>query len=814
MKKILFVVLIISALDINVRAVDDNPPAYGSITGSVIDALSKEPIPYANVVVRNSGDSILTGGITDDQGNFEINAIPEGNNTVEILYIGYEKIIREVDVSRSAAMHNLRTISLKESSLFLDEVVVRAELSTVTQKIDRKVINVGKDLTATGTTASELLNNVQSVSVDQQTGAISLRGNENVKILVDGRPTNVSAAQLLQQIPSSSIKSIELITNPSAKYNPEGMSGIINIILNKNATLGLNGNVNGGVTYGGNIKYNGALDVNYRKGKVNLFANYGGNSGSREGGGDFYRYDNMSHQETIDGSTRSSHLVKAGADFFLNEKNTLSLYTTQNLYRGSGHKISNIYYEEVLDSENIREMDNENYSGSYNLNYLKDFAKEGHNLEFEASYSMNDKMSDGVYQEIMNPDDLTSNYMDATRDKANSSVLNLDYTNPLSENAKLELGLEARFNNVDNLYDTDRHEFLYDENNMKIPDGNAWFETAAMGGSSFNYKRSILSAYTNYGQQFGKLSMQLGVRVEQYDVKANFAQEEESEKYTDNRFTAYPSAFFTYSPTDNNQFQLSYSRRVDRPSINQVNPIRSSWSTPLMVFMGNPELTPQFTNSYEFSYTRKLKKGSATAGVFYRRINNNIIRYAEDDPLDENRTLVSYENAEGEDRYGFELSFMYRPTQWWNINTSMDIYYQLIAGNAFGEYVEVENFATNVRMNNTFKLSENLSLQLFGMYRGTRNRIQYVYKPMWMVNTGVSYKVFNKKGTVTLSARDIFNTMVFQFESINFHPSEGRFYWESRTIFLGYSHNFGRGEFEARKRRNRENREMSGGEGF
>ena len=300
------------------------------------------------MVVRNSGDSILTGGITDLKGNFVINKIPEGNNKVEIQFIGYEKITKEIDVSRAKATHNLSTINLNESGLALDEVVVRGELSTVTQKIDRKVINVGKDLTATGTNASELLNNIQSVSVDAQSGEISLRGNENVKILVDGRPTNVSAAQLLQQIPSSSIKSIELITNPSAKYSPEGMSGIINIVLYKNATLGLNGNINGGVTVGKNVRYNGALDLNYRKGKVNLFANYGGNTGKDEGGGNVWRTDNSTHQAFENNGDETSHLLKVGADFYLNKMNTLSIYTTQNLFNGYSGTGTMIYFEDVL----------------------------------------------------------------------------------------------------------------------------------------------------------------------------------------------------------------------------------------------------------------------------------------------------------------------------------------------------------------------------------------------------------------------------------------------------------------------------------
>ncbi len=212
----------------------------GVITGKVMDAKTNETLPYVSIVIKNSNNEILTGGITSENGVFEIEKIPLGENTVEIQFIGYKTVVKKINFTKENSKHTIGTIALVTDTAQLDEVEVIAEVSTVVQKIDRKVINVGKDLTSAGTTASELLNNVQSVTVDSQTGNISLRGNENVRVLIDGKPANVSAAQLLQQIPSTSIKQIELITNPSAKYNPEGMSGIINIILHKNANQGFN----------------------------------------------------------------------------------------------------------------------------------------------------------------------------------------------------------------------------------------------------------------------------------------------------------------------------------------------------------------------------------------------------------------------------------------------------------------------------------------------------------------------------------------------------------------------------------------------
>ncbi|MDD7914600.1 TonB-dependent receptor [Polaribacter ponticola] len=270
MKKLILLIMLVITGNSFAQLAKNELPKPGSVTGKVIDNKTNETLPYVNIVVRDMAKKIITGGITDDNGMFTVKDLPKGNSLVEVQFMGYKIYSKKINISNKSKKINLGTIRLIEDAATLDEIVVRAETSTVVQKVDRKVINVGKDLTATGTTASELLNNVQSVSVDSQTGGISLRGNENVRILVDGKPTNISAAQLLKQIPSTSIKSIELITNPSAKYNPEGMSGIINIILNKNANMGFNGSIDSGVTAGHYVRYNASTNMNYKTGKVNF----------------------------------------------------------------------------------------------------------------------------------------------------------------------------------------------------------------------------------------------------------------------------------------------------------------------------------------------------------------------------------------------------------------------------------------------------------------------------------------------------------------------------------------------------------------
>ena len=301
----------------------------GTLTGKVYDAALNQPLPYVNVLLLNEDRKTLMGTITDENGMFKIDGIPEGKHIVSVQYIGFETIEKPVVIGKQIHEIDMGVLRLTESLTALDEVEVIAEVSTIEQKVDRKVITIGKDLAAAGT-ASELMVGIPSVSVDPQNGAISLRGNENVRVLVDGRLSNIPAAQLLKQIPSSAIKSIELITNPSAKYNPEGMSGIINIVLHKNQMLGFNGSLSANWSYDINPKFNSGLNLNYRNGKFNFYGNYSNNFSENDNNGRINRTNNTSRQLFEFTEDRSSHIFKVGMDFYIDEKNTLSVFTSQN----------------------------------------------------------------------------------------------------------------------------------------------------------------------------------------------------------------------------------------------------------------------------------------------------------------------------------------------------------------------------------------------------------------------------------------------------------------------------------------------------
>ena len=763
---------------------EPSPARLGIIQGKVIDKKSNEPLSYVNIVIKNE-NKVVTGGITLDNGTFTIKNLELKNYTVEIQFIGYKTISRDISLTETNKTINLNTISLEEDATQLAEVEVVKERSTIEQKIDRKVINVGKDLISSGATASEIMNNIPSVSVDPQTNAISLRGNSNVRILIDGKPTTIEASQLLQQIPSASIKQIELITNPSAKYNPEGMSGIINIVLNKNTKIGFNGSVNNGVTFGITPKLNSSFDMNYRTGKFNIYGNYGFNTGKQANNGFVNTLDigEENFQNFRFNNNNTSHLAKVGFDYYLNEKNTVSFYTSQNIFKGTGKSRVTVDYVNPLDIDALQlyENKNDNYNHTYNFDYKLNFKKEGHTLELEYNYSNDDNTEDSVFN-IPSTNYITNN--------GKNTLINLDYTNPLSKTTKLELGLESRIENT--------------ENNFLLNDAY---------NSNFNYEREIYSAYATYSKQWGKWSAQAGTRFEKYNAKALFKKVSETNAtFEDDLFTLYPSGFINYTPSEKNSFNFSVSRRVDRPSLGQVNPIRE-WSTPQIDSQGNPDLFPQFTNSYELNYTRKTKIGSITTGVFYRKINDEITRVLFENPDNPEKVILSYDNFDDNNAYGFEVSGNLQFNKWFSSNVSFDAYNKKTNGIVANEFVSINVTIFNTRISNTFKANKNLRFQLTGMYRGRDLGLQFLREPMWKIDLGSSLTVLKGSGTITARFSDIFNTMNFAFEGDKPKKSVGQFNWESQTAYVGFNYRFGTGKNKAiqRKQRDKNTTQGSGG---
>jgi len=785
----------------------------GNIYGSVMDKILNEPLPYVTVVVKNLNGEIITGAVTDDAGKFEIHKIPEGKSNVSIQYIGYKIFTTEINITKGNEDVYLGNILLEEDIASLDEVNIVAERSTIEQRLDKKVINVGKDLATAGPTASDIMNNLPTVSIDQQTGELSMRGNQNVRVMVDGKLSNIPVAQLLKQIPSSSIKQIELITNPSAKYNPEGMSGIINIILHKNVNVGFNGNVSVGLTYKENAKFNAGLDMNYRNGKFNFYTNLSNNVSKNENDGLISRSLNNSREVIHFLDDSKSNLFKVGLDFYLNDKNTLSFFTNQNLYDGLGVGSSSIFYldQPSLNQQQLFYFDNENISSQYNFDYKVNFEKTDHTIELEADYNIFSNETMGKY--VFSGASPLENFADNDETDRNQLTVNLDYVNPLSESVKIEAGAEAR------LFETN---IDYASNGKSY---NANGELVPTPSTRFEYVRDIYSLYATFGKNYEKWSYQLGARVENVSVKADT---NKIRAFTNDYFQVYPSAFVTYSPNEKNQYQLSYSRRVDRPGLDQVNPIRE-FSTPLISSFGNINLEPQFTNSIEVNYTRNLEKGSITGGIFYRLVDNEINRAILIDRTNLDRSILTFQNFSSTDLYGIELSSNYKPTKWWSFNTSFELYKRTQKGiteafeNPTGtptvddiitQVTEVDNIAWNVRMSNNFTITKDLTFSAFGLYRAKNKGIQFESEPLYFVNLGARYTLWEGRGTFSVNYNDVLDSMKFAFSGNTPYPQSGEFKNESNTIYVGLSYRFGGSNYRAKSRKNRDDNTSSGGGGI
>lgn len=786
----------------------------GSISGKVVDQ-KNVPVSYATIAIKE-GEAVITGGITDDNGDFQIKNLALKNYTVEVQFIGYNTFSTKADLTNQKSI-TLPKITLLEEATQLQGVEVVQERSTVEQKIDRRVINVGRDLTTAGATASEIMNNIPSVNVDQD-GKISLRGNQNVRVLIDGRPTNIDPAQLLKQIPSTSIKKIELITNPSAKYNPEGMSGIINIVLHKNSNDGFNGSLNAGITFGETPKFNNSLDMNYRTGKVNFFGNVGSNFGKNFNDGFIERFDNNSQQVLDIVNDNESYLYKIGMDYYINDNNTLSFYTNQNAVDGTGNVNTDINYLSFTQPRvlQLAEYLTDNKSGAYNLAYKHKFAKEGHVLDFEGNYNDFEQNQNANFNTtIFNAPNTSDIYSDKIKDSRQLSTINVDYINPLSEKSTLELGAEARMTRTENNYLT----------------GNT-FSTFTI--SQYDYDVDIYSAYATFGQKFEKFSYQVGARFESYKVKADFRSNDidPAERYKyfeDDYMTVYPSAYLTYNLNEKNMFQLSYSRRVDRPSLEQTKPIRE-FSTPLVTSLGNQELEPQFTNSMEVNYTKMFGKGSSfTAGVYYRLINDEINRvlYPNDaTPDNDDDLIMSFANFDNNKAFGFELSANYKITKWWDIQPAID--YSSISQKGLVSVVqpgtspvvfdyvekEIDANAFNARLNSNFRVNARLSFLLFGFYRGAVDGIQNNSHEMYKIDAGGRYTLLNNKMSISVRFNDVFDQMKYGFDAQNPYPSRGQFMWENQTVYFGINYMFGGGKNRALQRKYRDDNTKQGGGGM
>lgn len=758
--------------------------ALGTISGTVMDKNLEQPIPYATISIKTSSGKVITGTISNENGEFVIKKIPYNSYTLVIQFMGYFPFSKEIIISAKHKRIDMGTILLKTNVAQLEGVVIQAERTTIEQLIDRKVVHVGKDLSSSGSSAAEIMNKIPSVRVDMD-GNISLRGDDNVRVLVDGKPTNIDAATLLKQIPASSIEKIELITNPSAKYSPEGMSGIINIVLKKSAKLGFNGTVTGGITLAEHIESNASLNMNYRTGKFNFYTNLGINYDDSEKIGFLKEIDGPGENLKIRSEERGQ-LVKVGVDYYLNDNNVISLYTNQNFINEDFALLTQVTYP-----ENPTQNYNQNLfagidglSSTYNFNMKLDFKKEGHSLELELDYNNYDNDEISEYNFSGNPS--LQSYKDIDNNQRSNFIANLDYVNPLSEHTKLELGTEARLRNSENDY-TSTNDALQD--------------------MIYAYEENIYSIYGTFGQNFDKWAYQFGLRLENFTAEGR----QDKAQILENEYTyLYPSAFVTYTPSKENSYQMSYSRRINRPSFWQLNPTRN-FSTARLTSIGNPELKPELINSFDLNYTHKFEKATLRAGVFYKLVHDNTSQIILEDPENPQRLIMTYGNTGDKTAYGVEASGNVDLYDFWQLRANFNLYSYSASGIIGGIPVEGKNTSYRFSTNNNFEVTDQLKLQLFAMYMSSVQTLQFRIEERYFVNLGARYSFWDNKASVSLNFNDVFNTRIQKLSTTRPVPQVGQFKGESQNVKIGFSYRFGNGKNRNRNRKEIDHDTGSGG---
>ena len=795
-----------------------------SITGNIIDSNTKEPLEYATVVLNNLETKQLSGGITDEKGNFTIKIIP-GAYDISFEFISFKTIKISKKIINSSL--NFGTIKLSEDSDKLDEIVIIAEKSTVEIRLDKRIYNVGKDMTVKGGSASDVLDNVPSVDVDVE-GNVSLRGNENVRILIDGKPSalvGLSGSDALRQLPADAIERVEVVTSPSARYDAEGTAGILNIILRKGVATGLNGSLN--TTIGDPIQYSIASNINFRTKKINFFTNLGYRNSSSPG--NFLTNLSTFENESVNSlriedrdfeRKRNGYNINLGLEYFLSNESSI---TGTYFYRDSDNKNLSTNAIQVFDVNNILEYsdvrvqdeDEIDETSQISLNYTNNINNSGHKLTIDFQYS------DSKEIETAFIDDSLASENNITTENSKSTLIQSDYVLPIGEHMQFELGYRGDFQDLNS-------NFLVN----RIP------ELDFNPSNNLTFKQNVNAIYSQFGNKINKFSYLLGLRTEITDVKVRLTNTNENFDY---RYTeVFPTINFGLERTDNQSFTLGYSRRLRRPRYWYLNPFESR-NSQNVIYKGNPGLIPTFTNSFDLGFLQKIGKLTLNSSIYFQHSVNAIQRVSRDeirllDGVNQVITIREPINLASEDRYGFELTANYNPSKKVRLSGSFNVFQQESKGlyeyNKFtidetsGAIISMPetqdlgniNNSWFSRFNATFTLPWKIQMQNRLSYRGPRYTAQSESKGMFSANIALSKDVFSEKGTLVLNVSDVFNSR--RWRSTNFNPNKENptsinnqeSQWRVRQVSLNFTYRFNQKKKQGREQRGGEDYE--GGEGF
>ncbi len=813
MKKFLYHFLLVT-LTLSAATLETLAQTAGAaqINAKVLDASSNEAVPFATAVVLNSQTkATVRAGQTDAEGNLSIKNLPAGTYTFKISYVGFQTMVRDGITLVNNQVYSLGTIKMKAAKgTELNEVVIQGERAAMQLGIDKKVFSVDKSLVSEGGTATDLLANVPSVQTDMD-GNVSLRGSAGVRVLIDGKPSLIGGGDvsvILQSIPASSIETVEVITNPSSKYDAEGQSGIINIVLKKNSKLGLNGNV--ALSAGNRDNYNANTSLSFQNNKVNLFGNYSYRSGNRLGGGfNNIQYLNttsegtaFADQNTDSRSHDQGHNVKAGIDYTLAPKSIVSFSGGFNMRDNDRRETLLINQFNTANAPvrlSNRRNENEGKGNSFDLNldFAQKFKKPKEELTFNLNYSEgnNDNFqfynTDIYFQTNQNLNNLVleRNLRDGWNRNFN---IQADYVRPVGTAGRIEAGYRSQFRDSKSM--TDASTFL---------DSLDAYEKNFLVSNAFESGEQIHALYLNYQNQIGNFGYQLGLRGEDAELNTTSGrfQETGSTIYTPGKIAytrLYPSVFVSQKLKNDQQVQLSYTRRVNRPRGWDTNPFLDV-SDPLMWNQGNPNLKPEDVHAFELGYSKYFKKVSIISSLYFRQ-TNDLIQRVRSEPNAQGVTISTPQNLTRNIATGLELISRVDVAKPWNFTANVNLYQSKIDGAPQYGIVERSGFTWNANLTNNFNLPYNITMQLRADYRAPEVMAQGKRNAMYGVDAGAKYDFKDKKSSLSLNVRDVFSTRRWSMTTeANNSIVDFERYMQGTMTNLTYSYRFGKTTFTAKK---------------
>lgn len=761
-----------------------------SIKGCIIEKSTGSPLEFATIIVKNKKDSIYAQSVTDKNGVFSLKDIPKGEYKLSYSFIGYDKSdsVRVVILTGHSRV-DLGRLYISETTKSLGQVEVVGQRSTFVNSIDRKTFNVGQDLMSKSGSVSDLMQNIPSVQVDID-GNVSLRGSENVTILVDGKPSammNLNRAAVLQQMPASSIEKIEIITNPSAKYKPDGTSGIINIVLKKNKTLGLNGVLTANVGNNGRKNFN-AL-ANYNPGKLNVYGSLGIRQDSRTRINDMTTtsYDSLhvpSYSKTYSVAIAKPiyYLGNAGFDYKLNKKNQFGAsvnvnYRYQEQLDSSTYLLQDNLHHTLLDYNRDRRLPEPESNIEVNGNYSHKFGKEGHELNVSYISSFQRENEDNYYintyrvpVQPVSQDNMFYHHIN------NESELAVEYTLPVSKESKFEAGYlyQHANNDMDLLRDT------------LIASTNSW-EKDIQRSNRFIRSENTHVLYATYEQELGKFGFLVGVRGEQTYTKANLVT---LDSVINNQYTRlYPTLHTSYKLSDIHELQLNYSHRIRRPDDEELNPF-PEYQDLRNIRAGNPTLKPEDIHSFELGYQYKKDATTFLSTLYYRNSYNLITSIINNQGNDVFKSTL--QNLDRSQSAGLELILSSSVGKIINFNLATNAFYNTIDASALGYSSNKSTVSWSANGNVSCNVTKNTVWQVTSNYSAETLTPQGKRLPSFVLNTALKQELFKKRAALILTVSDVFNSMKNQYilDTSDLYRIEIR-RRSAQTIYLGFTWSFG-----------------------